>query len=191
MMAIYETASHHLGMTPSSYRKGEQGKEIFYTIVDTWLGRMLVAATQIGICAISFGENDRELLSFLKNEFPAAETKRDDQGLSQWLAVMIEHLDGQRPRLALPLDLHSTAFKLRVWEELRAIPYGETRTYTEIASAIGRPKAVRAVANACATNPVSLVNPCHRVLRRDGSLGGYRWGLERKKALLAKENQNK
>ena len=186
-----EVAASHLGMSPASYRRGGQGKEIHYTIVDTWLGRMLVAATQQGICAVSFGDEDPQLFSFLKNEYPAATLKPDDQTLSQWLTPLLEHLDGHRPHLALPLDLQSTAFKLRVWEELRLIPYGETRTYSEIASAIGRPKAVRAVANACASNPAAIITPCHRVVRRDGSLAGYRWGIERKKALLDKENKNK
>jgi AraC family transcriptional regulator, regulatory protein of adaptative response / methylated-DNA-[protein]-cysteine methyltransferase len=188
---LYEVAAGHLGMSPASYRRGGQGKEIHYTIIDTWLGRMLVAATQQGICAVSFGDKDQQLFSFLQNEYPAATLKSDDQALNQWLTPLLEHLDGHRPHLALPLDLQSTAFKLRVWEELRLIPYGETRTYSEIANAIGRPKAVRAVANACATNPTAVVTPCHRVVRRDGSLAGYRWGIERKKALLDQENKNK
>jgi AraC family transcriptional regulator of adaptative response/methylated-DNA-[protein]-cysteine methyltransferase len=184
---LYEKAPGSLGMTPASYRRGGQGMEIHYTIVDSYLGRMLVAATRQGICAVSFGKADAELEVFLRAEYPAAVLERDDTFLKSWVDALVEHLAGTRPHLELPLDLQATAFQLRVWEELRKIPYGETRTYTEVAQAIGRPRAVRAVANACGANPAVIVTPCHRVVRRDGALGGYRWGVERKKALLKHE----
>jgi len=184
---LYEKAPGSLGMTPASYRRGGQGMEIHYTIVDSYLGRMLAAATRQGVCAVSFGKADAELEEFLRREYPAAVLERDDTFLKSWVDALVEHLAGTRPYLELPLDLQATAFQLRVWEELRKIPYGETRTYTEVAQAIGRPRAVRAVANACAANPAVIVTPCHRVVRSDGSLGGYRWGVERKKALLKHE----
>ena len=181
---LYEGVSARLGMTPAAYRKGGQGMDIHYTIVDTRLGRMLVAATAKGVCAVSFGEDDARLEAFLEAEYPSASRERDDAAIQPWVNALNEHLEGRRPNLALPLDVQATVFQMRVWEELRRIPSGQTRTYTEVAEAIGKPSAVRAVASACAANPASVVTPCHRVLRRDGGLGGYRWGLERKKALL-------
>jgi len=188
---LYENAASRLGMTPASYRRGGQGKEIFYVIMGTPLGRMLVAATGRGICAVSFGEDDEQLKGFLRNEYPAAILKQNDQALNGWVTALLDHLEGNQPHLALPLDLQATAFQLKVWEELRRIPYGETRTYAEVACAIGQPKAVRAVANACGANPTVLVTPCHRVVRSDGAPGGYRWGVERKQALLEKEKIRK
>jgi len=184
---LYEKAPHWLGMTPASYRNGGQGMEIQYDIVDTYLGRMLVAATQRGVCAVSFGEQNEQLEADLRKEYPRAEIRRAETGLGEWAEALQEHLDGRRPQLDLPLDVQATAFQLRVWEELRRIPRGQTRSYTQVAQAIGQPRAVRAVAHACASNPAALVTPCHRVLRSDGSLGGYRWGLARKEALLAHE----
>jgi AraC family transcriptional regulator of adaptative response/methylated-DNA-[protein]-cysteine methyltransferase len=185
---LYENAASRMGMTPASYRRGGQGKAIAYVIVDSSLGKMLVAATGQGICAVSFGEDDAQLEAFLRDEYPAAILQPANETLAGWVEALLQHLAGDLPHLALPLDLQATAFQLRVWEELRKIPYGETRTYTEVACAIGRPKTVRAVANACGANPTVLVTPCHRVVRRDGSLGGYRWGVERKQALLDQEN---
>ena len=184
---LYENAASRLGMTPASYRRGGKGKEITYVIVDTLLGKLLVAATSQGICAVSFGEDDEQLKGFLRKEYPAAVLRQDDQALNGWVTALLQHLEGKQPHLALPLDLQATAFQLKVWEELRKIPYGETRTYTEVARAIGQPKAVRAVANACGANPTVLVTPCHRVVRSDGSLGGYRYGVKRKQALLERE----
>lgn len=184
---LYEQANRKLGMTPAAYRRGGQGMDIRYTLVDTELGRMLVAGTARGICAVSFGEEDAALEAFLRSEYPAAELSRDDAALADWARVLVEHLSGARPQPGLPLDVVATAFQLRVWEELRRIPYGQTRSYAEVAEAIGKPQAVRAVANACAANPAVLVTPCHRVVRSDGSLGGYRWGMERKQALLERE----
>jgi len=188
---LYENAAGRLGMTPASYRRGGQGMDIRYTIVDTYLGRMLVAATAQGICAVSFGEEDASLESFLRSEYPAASLSRDDAAFKSWMDALLEHLEGVQPRLILPLDLQATAFQLRVWEELRKIPYGETRSYAEVARAIGEPKAVRAVANACASNPAAIVTPCHRVVRSDGQPGGYRWGMQRKQALLARERSER
>jgi AraC family transcriptional regulator of adaptative response/methylated-DNA-[protein]-cysteine methyltransferase len=184
---LYENATGSLGMTPASYRRGGQGMHIRYTIVDTSLGRMLVAATERGICAVSFGEEDRVLEAFVRSEYPAASLSRDDHAFKSWVDALLAHLEGDQPRLTLPLDLQATAFQYRVWEELRKIPYGETRSYSEVARAMGEPKAVRAVANACASNPAAIVTPCHRVVRSDGKPGGYRWGLGRKQALLARE----
>lgn len=184
---LYENAADRLGMTPASYRRGGQGLSIRYAIVDTFLGRMLVAATGRGICAVSFGEEDERLEAFLRSEYPAASLQRDDAALGTWVRALVQHLEGRLPRLDLPLDLQATTFRLRVWEELRKIPYGETRTYAEVAQAIGQPKATRAVANACAANPAAIVTPCHRVVRSDGQPGGYRWGAERKRSLLERE----
>ena len=138
---------------------------------------------------ISFGDEDAPLEDFLRSEYPAANRGRDDAFMQPWVSALQDHLAGHRPDLALPLDVKATLFQLRVWEALRQIPYGETRTYTEVAESIGRPAAVRAVANACAANPAAVVTPCHRVIRTDGGLGGYRWGLERKKALLKIERR--
>lgn len=155
------------------------------------LGRLLLAGTERGICAVYLGDSDAQLTQELARDFPAAAVQRDDKGLNAWASAIVNHLSGQQPHLDLPLDVRATAFQQRVWQELRAIPYGSTRTYSDIARALGHPKAVRAVARACATNPVSLVIPCHRVVREDGSLGGYRWGLERKQALLDREQQTR
>ncbi len=188
---LYEGAAGRLGMTPTAYRRGGQGMRIRYTIVDTYLGRMLLAATDKGICAISFGDEDAELEDFLRGEYPAAQVERDREGLEAWVQALLAHLEGAQPDLALPLDLQATAFQLQVWAELRKIPYGESRSYAEVAGAIGQPAAVRAVAQACARNPAVLVTPCHRVVRSDGSLGGYRWGIQRKQALLGREKVRK
>jgi len=188
---LYEGASARLGMTPASYRRGGQGMDIRYTIVDTYLGRMLVAATAQGICSVCFGEEDARLETILGDEYPAASLSRDDASFKTWVDALLRHLEGAQPRLALPLDLQATAFQLRVWEELRKIPYGETRSYAEVARAMGEPKAVRAVANACASNPAAIVTPCHRVVRSDGQPGGYRWGAPRKQALLARERSER
>ncbi len=184
---LYEQVSTKLGMTPATYRRGGKGMHINYTLVDCSLGRLLVAITERGVCATSLGNSDAELVGALLEEYPAAEFYRDDINLSMWVQNLLDHLNGKQIHLDLPLDFQATAFQWRVWEELQAIPYGSTRSYSEIAQAIGHPKAVRAVARACATNPVSLVIPCHRVIRGDGSLGGYRWGLERKQVLIQEE----
>ena len=184
---LYEQASTKLGMTPATYRRMGKGMHINYTLTDCSLGRLLIAVTERGLCAISLGNSDAELVAALLEEYPAAEFYRDDVNLCIWVQNLLAHLNGKQIHLDLPLDFQATTFQWRVWEELRAIPYGSTRSYSEIAKAIGHPKAVRAVARACATNPVSLVIPCHRVIRGDGSLGGYRWGLERKQVLIQEE----
>ena len=185
--SLYEKAGEKLGMTPAVYKKGGKGMTIRYTIVDSPLGKLLVAATERGICAVSFGDDAESLRRELSDEFFAAEIEDDDTGLQDAVRAIVKSLDGEKTILTLPLDLHATAFQMRVWSELRKIPYGETRSYAQIAEAVGNPKAVRAVARACATNPVALVNPCHRVIGSDGKLSGYRWGIERKKQLLEKE----
>jgi AraC family transcriptional regulator of adaptative response/methylated-DNA-[protein]-cysteine methyltransferase len=186
---LYEKAREQLGMTPATYRRGGRGMEIRYALADCALGRLLVAGTERGICAVSLGEDDTALECTLREEYPAAAIRRDDTGLDPWVSALVRHLDGAQPHLDLPLDVQATAFQRRVWEALRAIPYGSTRTYREIASSLGHPNATRAVARACATNPVSLVVPCHRVVRTDGGLGGYRWGLERKRKLIERERE--
>jgi len=187
---LYEGASSRMGMTPGTYLRGGEGMRIRYTIVDSPLGRLLVAATGKGICAVSIGKSDQFLKTALLNEYPAAEIHWDKTGLKEYVTVLLKYLDGKQPSLDLPLDVQVTAFQWKVYEALRAIPYGHTRTYREIAQAIGRPKAARAVARACATNPTAMVIPCHRVVRKDDSPGGYRWGLERKKTLLEKERKS-
>jgi AraC family transcriptional regulator of adaptative response/methylated-DNA-[protein]-cysteine methyltransferase len=186
---LYESAPAQLGMTPAAYRRGGKAMTIHYTLSDSPLGRMLVAATERGVCAVYFGDEDAPLEAALAGEYPAARRVRDGAELTRWVAALLFHLAGQQPHLDLPLDVQATAFQQRVWAELRRIPYGETRSYTQVAEAIGRPSAARAVARACATNPAAVLTPCHRVLRSDGSLGGYRWGLHRKQALLEKEKK--
>jgi AraC family transcriptional regulator of adaptative response/methylated-DNA-[protein]-cysteine methyltransferase len=160
---------------------------ISYIIVDCHLGRLLVAATERGVCAVQFGDQDDKLTESLAAEYPAARIQHDDTGLTEWVEGLLRYLDGSQPDLGLPLDLQATAFQLRVWEELRKIPYGATRSYKQVALAIGQPTATRAVARACATNPVALITPCHRVIRESGDPGGYRWGLARKQKLLEQE----
>ena len=184
---LYEQAQRRLGMTPGVYRRGGEGMEIAYTLLDCPLGRLLVAATLRGVCAVYLGDRDEPLIAALAEEYPRAAIRADEKGLGRWAAKILKHLKGKQPRLDLPLDLQATAFQQRVWQELQSIPYGETRTYRDVAERLGRPTATRAVARACATNPVSIVIPCHRVVREDGSLAGYRWGVERKQALLARE----
>jgi AraC family transcriptional regulator of adaptative response/methylated-DNA-[protein]-cysteine methyltransferase len=164
---------------------------IHYTIVNSPLGRLLVGATDRGVSALYLGESDARLEAALRKEYPRADVRRDHNGLESWVGKILDHLQGQQPHLDLPTDVQATAFQRRVWEELRRIPYGTTKTYGEVARAIGRPSAIRAVARACATNPVSVVVPCHRVVREDGNLAGYRWGLDRKRALLAKEQASR
>jgi AraC family transcriptional regulator of adaptative response/methylated-DNA-[protein]-cysteine methyltransferase len=189
---LYERAPSQLGMTPATYRQGGAGMEIHYTIVDSPLGRLLVAATERGISALYLGERDAPLEAALRKEYPRAEIDKSSSGsknLGAWVSEILAHLRGKEPHLDLPTDVQATAFRRHVWEELRRIPYGATRTYTEIARAIGQPRAIRAVARACATNPVSVVVPCHRVVRADGKLAGYRWGLSRKQALLDHESK--
>jgi AraC family transcriptional regulator of adaptative response/methylated-DNA-[protein]-cysteine methyltransferase len=184
---LYERAPAHLGMTPATYRQGGRGMEIQYTIADSPLGRLLVAATEKGVSAVYLGERDAVLAGELKKEYPRATVAENTNGMKKWVGAIVEHLRGHEPHLDLPTDVQATAFQRRVWEELRRIPYGATRTYGEVARAIGKPRAVRAVANACASNPTCVVVPCHRVIHKDGTLSGYRWGAERKRTLLEQE----
>ncbi len=184
---LYENAVENLGMTPATYRKGGAGLEISYTVADCDLGKLLVARTARGICSVTFGDTLESLKAGLTAEFPNAAITADDTDLKSTVGAIISYLSGKEKRLLLPLDLRATAFQLQVWNLLRKIPYGETRSYGEIAEKLGDKKKVRAVARACATNPVALVIPCHRVIAADGKLSGYRWGIDRKETLLKKE----
>ncbi len=189
---LYEKAAGQLGMTPRTYRRGGAGMQIDFTIADSPLGRLLVGATEKGISAVYLGNSDALLEKELRKEYPHAEISRNAKAaalLHEWVKQIVAHLSGRAPHLDLPTDVQATAFQRRVWEELRKIPYGKTATYTEVARRIGKPTGVRAVARACATNPVSVVVPCHRVVRKGGDLAGYRWGLERKQALLENESR--
>ena len=186
---LYERASGQLGMTPASYRRGGAGATIGFTTVPCTLGRLLVAATRKGICRISFGDDVRSMEKLLRGEFPAAEIRRDDTGLKPWVEGVLRLLAGWQPHPDLPLDVRATAFQWRVWEVLCSIPRGYTRSYSEVARIMGKPRAARAVAQACATNPVVVIIPCHRVVQKDGGLGGYRWGVARKGTLLKAEEK--
>ena len=188
--ALYADAPKGLGMKPKSYQKGGAGERIGFGLFDSALGRMLIAATPKGIVALRFGEDDA-LLEELREEFPAAILEEDAANLSQYQKAVEDYLSGAAQALELPLNLEATEFQTRVWQALREVPYGETRSYGELAAMIGQPTAVRAVARALATNPVALVIPCHRIVRANGELSGYRWGTERKEALIAQERRGK
>ncbi len=185
--SLYTAAAEHLGMTPGAYRGRGRAMTIRYALAPCALGWLLVAATEQGVCSIALGDDGAALAAALGAEFAAATVQRDDDGLALWVKELLEHLAGARPHLDLPLDVQATAFQRQVWEALQRIPYGATRSYGAVAAALGQPTAARAVARACATNPVALAVPCHRVVREGGALGGYRWGLERKAALLDQE----
>lgn len=185
---LYEESTLRLGMTPGDYRAGGRDAEIHWTSVRTPIGSIFVAATSRGICSVKIGPvsaMEREL----RREFPAATIRKDRSGLTAWVRKLAEHVEGSAPELALPLDVRATAFQWKVWEALRSIPYGSTRSYRDIARAIGKPRAARAVGRACATNPVAIVIPCHRAVRGDGTLGGYAYGLAVKKRLLEGERR--
>ena len=184
---LYEKASENLGMTPTKYKKGGKGVKINYTITDCEFGRILVARTINGLCNVAFADGDALLEESLKKEYPNAEITKDAAVLKGFVDEILKHLEGKRKRLDLPLDIQATSFQMRVWELLRKIPYGETVTYTQIAEQLGDKKKVRAVAQACASNRVAVVIPCHRVVGKDGKLSGYRWGVERKGKLLKAE----
>ncbi len=186
---LYERTASQLGMTPDKYRRGAIAAPIRYTCADSPLGRMLIAATDKGICAIQFADSDDELEHGLKHEFPFAIRRRDDAAMQTWKQNLLRHMHGQKLNSSLPLDIQATAFQRQVWSYLQSIPFGATRSYGEVAKAIGQPTATRAVARACATNPVAVAIPCHRVVRQGGDMGGYRWGVERKKALLELESE--
>ena len=187
---LYEHSDAQLGMTPLSYRSRGAGESIRFTTETTAVGRMLIAATERGICSIQFGSSEEELVRTLKQEFANASIERDELMLLPYAEQLTAFLDRKRISLDLPVDIRASAFQQLVWNYLRQIPYGETRSYSDVARSLGKPKATRAVARACATNPVAVVIPCHRVVRSDGGHGGYRWGLERKEALLALESED-
>lgn len=184
---LYEKSDAYLGMTPASYAKGGRGAAIRFGIGDGPVGRLLAAATERGVCMVALGDDDRELEAALKRDFPEAALERDDPALAPRIAAILAHVNGETPAVELPLDVRATAFQARVWAALRAIPRGRVKSYGEIAVEIGRPQAARAVGRACATNPVALVVPCHRAVGGGGALTGYRWGVARKRALLAGE----
>ena len=186
----YEDAASRLGMTPATYKKGGVGARIDYTLITTSLGSLLVAATERGVCAVKLGDSEKDLENALKREYPAAELGRVDaseSALHAWTDAVVAVIEGHASRSDVPMDVQASAFQWKVWRELQRIPSGETRSYSDVATAIGSPRAVRAVASACASNRVALLIPCHRVIRQSGDLGGYRWGLERKRRLLEKE----
>jgi AraC family transcriptional regulator, regulatory protein of adaptative response / methylated-DNA-[protein]-cysteine methyltransferase len=185
---LYERASRHLGMTPATYRKGGLNMQIQYSAVPCPLGWLLVAATEQGVCRVHLGDSEEALVRRLKSDLPNAQLQPAGSQLEEWIREIVSHLQGERTDLDLPLDVRATSFQQRVWRALRSIPWGATQSYREVAQRIGQPKAVRAVARACAANPVAIVVPCHRVVRSDGSLGGYAGGVQRKKALLALES---
>jgi AraC family transcriptional regulator of adaptative response/methylated-DNA-[protein]-cysteine methyltransferase len=192
---VYEKADGQLGMTPSEYRSGGKGLVISYASAQTPLGLLMIGATDRGICFLQFGETHEGLATELQRQFPAATTQAMPPShaseFNDWMAALNRHLRGLEPRLDLPLDVRGTAFQLIVWRYLQRVPYGEVRSYAEVAEAIGRPSAARAVARACASNGVALLIPCHRVVRGTGELGGYRWGVQRKRVLLDTERAAK
>ncbi|WP_232820864.1 methylated-DNA--[protein]-cysteine S-methyltransferase [Dyella sp. C11] len=192
---VYEHSDRLLGMTPASYRAGGAGADIRYTTTATPLGRLLVATTSRGICSVTLGDSDAELQQRLADEFPKASHERVDAGREEWLDAVIARIahdlgwsDADAPALP-PLDVAATAFQWRVWDALTRIPSGVTKSYGELAAELGMPKAARAVGNACGNNRLALIVPCHRIVREDGSLGGWRWGVARKRELLASERQ--
>ncbi|HYL97561.1 MAG TPA: bifunctional DNA-binding transcriptional regulator/O6-methylguanine-DNA methyltransferase Ada [Blastocatellia bacterium] len=186
---LYERAATELGMSPASYKKGGQGTRIRFATADSSLGRILVASTERGVCKIAFGDRDADLERELRSEFQGAEISRDDKHLAGLVSAVRGYLEGQRTPQSISLDPKGTAFQRKVWEAISRIPMGETRSYGQIADEIGNPNAVRAVARACATNPVAVIIPCHRVISKDGATSGYRWGVQRKEALLKRERE--
>jgi AraC family transcriptional regulator of adaptative response/methylated-DNA-[protein]-cysteine methyltransferase len=183
----YDGVGHILGMTPSQYKSGAAGLKVRFAVTKSYLGLVLVAATERGICAIDFGDRAENLRERLFARFPKAILVDDDRDFATWVTQVLALIEAPSRGLELPLDIHGTAFQQRVWRALQTIPPGSTATYAEVARRIGRPTAVRAVAGACAANPIAVAIPCHRVVRSDGNLGGYRWGVERKRALAARE----
>jgi AraC family transcriptional regulator, regulatory protein of adaptative response / methylated-DNA-[protein]-cysteine methyltransferase len=184
---FYATASETLGMTPTNFRSGGEGTSIRFAVGECSLGSIVVAATDKGVCAILLGDAPESLVRDLENRFPNAKLIGGDEGFEQWVAKVVGFVEAPALGLELPLHVRGTAFQQRVWRALREIPAGSTASYTEIARRIGAPKAVRAVAQACAANALAVAIPCHRVVRNDGALSGYRWGVERKRALLKRE----
>ena len=192
---VYGQPMHNMGMTPKSYRAGGAGEAITWACRETVLGPILMAATAQGVCFAQFGEDCRQLRQQLRDEFPKAELQPYDsespQQLDQWIDALNDYLQNRQPRPELPLDLKGTAFQIKVWEFLLGLQEGDVISYSELAQAIDKPRAVRAVASACAANRIAVLVPCHRILRGDGGLGGYRWGLTRKRALLDAERERR
>lgn len=188
---VYERVDTRLGMTPAAYRQGGKDVRISYVAVDSVLGRMMIGATDRGLCFVQFAESDGTLLAMLRAEYPAARVEPMSEPYPEqfelWMKALNDHLKGEQPRLDLPLDVRATAFQLKVWQYLQSIPSGSVQSYAEVAAGIGQPTAARAVARACASNRVALVIPCHRVIRGTGEMGGYRWGVERKRLLIDQE----
>jgi AraC family transcriptional regulator of adaptative response/methylated-DNA-[protein]-cysteine methyltransferase len=190
---VYEAAPTGRGMSLSTYRRGGAGMRINYSTLTSPLGQVLIAATENGVCSVKIGGNESTLIAELEREYPNAEiaeiAESAEKTRREWVKAIAKHLRGDQRALDLPIDVQATAFQWKVWRALQQIPYGETRAYAEVARSIGKPKAVRAVARACATNPVALVVPCHRVIHSGGAVGGYRWGTARKEKLLARERE--
>ncbi len=188
---VYERADTRLGMTPNQYRQGGRNVAITYAGVESPVGPMMIGATDRGLCFVQFGEDFEELAAMLRKEYPAAKVEPMAEpyhpDFQNWVDALTTYLAGTQPRLDLPVDIQATAFQMRVWNYLQSIPYGDVQSYAEVAAGIGQPTATRAVARACAMNRVALVIPCHRVIRGTGELGGYRWGLGRKRALIDQE----
>lgn len=188
---VYERAGDRLGMTPATYRRGGRGARVAFATAASPLGRLLVAGTERGVCFVALGADDAEVEAALRRELPEAEITRGGAAVDEWLAAVVAHVEGERSPLDLPLDVRATAFQLRVWRALRTIPPGQTRSYSEVARALGLPTGARAVARACASNPVAVIIPCHRVVGSDGALTGYAWGVERKRKLLEREKRER
>lgn len=188
---LYERSANLLGMTPGSYKKRGAGELIQFALIRSELGLLILGATERGLAFLQFGESEEELKQALQSQFHAATIVENADALAVWIDAVTGYLSGKMRNIELPVDMRGTAFQQAVWRYLRCIPAGQTRTYKQVADAIGHPKAVRAVASACASNHVAMAIPCHRVIRQDGTMGGYRWGLERKEALLAKEKAEK
>jgi len=184
---VYERSDRALGMTPKAYRRGGEGMRISYAVAESPFGKLLVGATERGVCAVAIGDSEQELERALRADFPRAEITRGDDAHHEWVEAIVTHLGGSGGSVDVPLDVQGSAFQKQVWALLRKIPPGRTRSYGEIAAALGRPSAARAVAQACASNHIAVLIPCHRVVRGNGEIGGYRWGGERKKELLRHE----
>jgi AraC family transcriptional regulator of adaptative response/methylated-DNA-[protein]-cysteine methyltransferase len=186
---VYETAADSLGMTPGAYRRRGVGTTIHYTVIKTSLGMLLVAVTERGVCSVSLGDDEQTLANALRAEYPAATIERATDSRDRLVDAVVAHIEGHTTSADIPIDVKATAFQWQVWRALQRIPEGATRSYQAIAQELGRPSAARAVARACASNRVAVLIPCHRVIRGDGELGGYRWGIARKAALLARERR--
>jgi len=187
---VYEKVPSRLGVNPGTFRRGGDGLRIEYTIVDFPIGRLLIGATERGVCSVCIGASDEAAEAALLEDYFAADVSRNDDAMKEWVNVFANYFNGRRFPTDLPIDVRATAFQWRVWKEIQSIPYGATATYSDIAKSLGSPHAARAVARACATNPVSLLIPCHRVIGKDGGLRGYGWGVKRKRALLSLERES-